>query len=351
VSWRDGGEWIEWTQLSTEPLLAAQAGSAPALGKLKTILGGLLALAIIVDVARGVSLEAFWRGLSQAHWPLFLLAAVASFTLWLLADSLLMARLFSYFHRPFAYSEMLVGVSTQHFLQLVNTALAASALVLFVHRRREVPLLAAGCTLAFQTFVDIQTLAVMELLAALLLAPAPLLLPWYYSAAGCVLAGGLSVLCMSGRPRWKPARWLYDRPSLTAIRQARLRHYAVLMSIRLATLSLQAILLYVEMRAFGIMLSPGLVLASIPAIVILAALPLTPLGLGSTQALFVYGFQAVADRGVLLALSMAIGAMDLLLRIPLGIALADVLGRDFTLAPRAPACATRWDAENAWERM
>jgi len=319
------------------------------MGKLKTILGGMLALAIIAYVAHGVSLEAFWQGLAQARWPLFLLAALVGFALWLLADSLLMARLFSYFHGPFAYGEMLVGVSAQHFLQLVNTALAASALVLFVHRRRGVPLLAAGCTLAFQAFVDIQLLAVMELLAALLLAPAPLLLPWYYSAAGCALAGGLSLLCMRGRPRWQPARWLYDRPSLTAIRQARPRHYAVLMSIRLGTLVLQAVLLYVEMLAFGIAISPALVLASMPAIVILAALPLTPLGLGSTQALFVYGFHAVAARGVLLALSVAINAMDLLLRIPLGIALADVLGRDFSLA--SPAAARSWDGENAWERM
>lgn len=337
-------------KLSTERLLVAAPGSSPAGGRLKTLLGGLLALAIIALVARGVSFGAFWHSLQQARWPLFLVAALASFALWLLADSLLMARLFSYFHRPFAYSEMLVGVSAQHFLQLVNTALAASALILFVHRRREVPLLSAGCTLVFQAFVDIQALAVMELLAALLLAPAPLLLPWYYPAVFCAAAGGLSALCMFGRPRWAPARWLYDRPSLTAIRQARPHHYAVLMSIRLATLILQGLVLYVEMLAFRITLSPALVLASMPAIVILAALPLTPLGLGSTQALFVYGFHAVAGRSVLLALSLAIGAMDVLLRIPLGIALADVLARDFTLAPRAAARPASWDAENAWER-
>ncbi|HEY2107012.1 MAG TPA: hypothetical protein VGH29_14540, partial [Candidatus Binataceae bacterium] len=171
-----------------------------------------MAFAIIWYLARGMAPAQLLHNFSMANLWLFVPASLGSFMVWFGGETLLFACLFSYFHTRISFREMLPANAAQYFLQLVNSAMGGTALVMFMNRRKGVPWLAGGCTLIFQALLDFQIMAVMALTAAVLEPGSIIHRYWYLPAT--VLAGLLLNTCfwMRGRPGSRLGRWFYDRP-------------------------------------------------------------------------------------------------------------------------------------------
>src|SRR5262249_52680344 len=114
------------------------------------------AFLMIGSVAHGVSLAHLLDSFSVANLWMFIPASVGSFTVWFVGETFLFATLFSYFHNRTSFREMLPANAAQYFLQLINTAVAGTALVMFMNRRKGVDWLTGGCTLIFQALLDLQ---------------------------------------------------------------------------------------------------------------------------------------------------------------------------------------------------
>ena len=102
-------------------------------------------------------------------------------------------------------------MGAMYFLQIVNSWVASGALLLFLHSRKRVPWMTAGCTLLFQAYVDAMTLAMLSIFSILLL-PASVLRPALWYAVGVVVGGGIIgwfFLAWGARlnPR-NPLRWI-----------------------------------------------------------------------------------------------------------------------------------------------
>ena len=299
--------------------------SANTSARTKTLLAYASAGAIIWFVSRGIPLAAMTNAIGHAHLALFLCTSAGALAVWLLGETLLFSRLFTYFHRRTGFREVLIPNATQYFLQIVNLAVAHSAMILLLSRRKGVPLLTAGCTMLFQGFVDFQVLVLMAL-AGLALTPS-----FPVRGTSLYLFAVLATLClaswfwMRGRPASSLARYVYDLPAMSAFRRARPWHYIRLVALRAPIFALQGLVLYLQMLAFHIHVPIGLVLALTPLIMLVTSIPLTPVGLGSEQAAILLCFHSFGTRADLLALSLAVSLTNLIFRMALGVGLVKPL--------------------------
>ncbi|GEM_PF-481373 len=287
-----------------------------------------LALAIVFVVAYGISLGQVLGALRRANLYLFLPARILSFLCFFFGETLLYSRLFSYFNAPISYSEMLPANAAQYFLQVVNAAVAGGALVAFIHRRKKVPWLAAGCTMIFQTLIDFQLMAWMALFGTVLVPSFPYKVAWYYPAMVIVVLWAFAGFWRLGPTRWRLLRWFYERPSWDSFRKARLRHYLTLGAIRAPIFLVQGVSFYLQMVAFNIHVPLAQVLAATPSIMILTALPIVPVGLGADQAVMVHGFRGYGSKADLLAMSLASNAMGIVFRLLLGLTSAGTFAKE-----------------------
>lgn len=287
-----------------------------------------LAVGIICYLARDVPLSQLLANLRLAKLWIFIPACLGSFAIWFVGETLLFSRLFTYFHSKTSFREMIWPNAAQYFLQLVNLAVAGSALVLFIHRRKAVPWLAGGITLLFQAFIDVQILLVFALIAAAADSYSVLRHYWFIPAAILALMALISWFFGRGRPRWRLLRWLYDRPSLVSFRQAGLAEYSKLAAIRAPIFAGQGVMLYFQMIGFGIVAPMAKVLSYTPIVLLLGGLPITPVGLGPLQAVLISGFHAFATKANLLAMALSISFMNIIFRVPMGLGSAGTFARE-----------------------
>ncbi|HLH77243.1 MAG TPA: lysylphosphatidylglycerol synthase domain-containing protein [Candidatus Binataceae bacterium] len=278
-------------------------------------------------VARGLTLGKFVASFKHANLPLFLTANLTSFFIWWLGETYLFARLFSLFHKPCSFREVLAPSAAQYFLQVVNILVAAAALVLFLNRRKGVSWTAASWTLLFQGFIDAILLATGFVAAGVLRPQSPIHRFLPYACAALLFFIAVAWWWGHGRPRRRAWQWLYDWPGLHAFRAAGWHEYLELGLIRLAIFLPQGFLFYLEMRAFRADVPLDATLALTPGLLLAAGEPITPSGLGPLQAVMVDGLMRFAPRARLLTAGLAISIMHILCRLPLGVGAAGTFVR------------------------
>jgi uncharacterized membrane protein YbhN (UPF0104 family) len=286
-----------------------------------------IAGAIVWYEARGVPVQKVLNSLAHANLFVFIPASIASFCVGLFGVNLLYARMFSHFHRRTGYAEVLPATAATFFLQLVNTLVANGALVLFLHRRKDVPWLAGGFTLAFLGFIDGCILSLMTVLSAILIPGSPLrrFLPYAAGALAALLL--IAAWWLWRTPSTRIERWLRERPSLVSFRTARPRTYFELGAIRLAIFVPQGFIFYVAMLAFHLNVGLLMVLGLTPAIIAAENAPVTPVGLGPLQLLAVHEFARFSSAAQVLAMYLSMSMLLLLYRLPLGLGSAGAYAR------------------------
>jgi uncharacterized membrane protein YbhN (UPF0104 family) len=265
--------------------------------------------------------------LEDARFGWFIGATMTSFLIWFFGENLLLARMFSHFHRRTGYRELLPATAAAYFLQAINTLVSNFAMLLFLRRCKDVGWLAAGFTMTFFGFIDGIIFSAAIVTAGLVVpnSPTRAFLPY----AGVMLAALLLIAAwwMWRTPRTRFERWLRARPSLASFRQANPAIYGELLLIRFATLAPQGPLFWVCMRAFGVDVPLLQVMALTPLIFGVAGLPVTPVGLGFLQVVAVSGFAGLAPRAPVFAVSFAFSVAQILYRIPLGLGSAHVFAQ------------------------
>ena len=311
--------------------------------------------AIVYYAGRNVSWTRVIDASSHATLWLFLGASLGGFLCWFVGDTILYSRLFSYFHGSTSPRELLPTMASVYFLQLINSYVASGAYVLFLHARKRVPWITGGCTLMFQGYVDVMLLAVLSLIAIVLLPTSPIRPGRDYAAgvlvAGCVITSfWLLWGAQLNRGNW--LRWLYERPSMLSFRMARPSHYIRLLSVRFLICLGAGFALYGQLASFHIQIPLAQVLALTPLIVAIGNSPFSPGGIGTTQLVFTIGFAQFAGKSDLFALSLAVSAFNLLIRIPMGLAMGTPLEevaevkREFTAERVRPFGTLRTDPGN-----
>jgi uncharacterized membrane protein YbhN (UPF0104 family) len=287
-----------------------------------------MAAAIVLYAARGISWTQVAAAGSHARLWLFVFASLGGFLWWFIGETILYSRLFSYFHGSTGALELLPTMAAASFLQILNSYVGSGAVVLFLHARKRVPWITGGCTLMFQGYLDAMLLATLSLFAIALVPTSPIRLGLSYAegvlGAGCLIAS-FWLFWGARLPDGNWLRWLYERPSMASFRMARPLHYIKLLSIRCLVDLGTGFALYGQFVSFHIGVSLLQTLALTPLIVAVGNSPFSPGGIGTTQLVFTLAFAQFASRNDLFALSLAVCAFNLLVRIPMGLVMGTPL--------------------------
>jgi hypothetical protein len=248
----------------------------------------LVGLAILALIATRVPVDAFRDGVR--HGPHLTLAAVnlALYLAVLCTDSVStwIGLVVLKMRRPFS-SVLLVRGAT-YALFLVNYALGQGGFGYYLHRSGEPALRAAGATL-FLIGTNLGMLLVVTIGAwALYREHTDNPAMWWTLVGGCG-AFGLYLVVVAISPNILTRRGL-----LAPLFEAGVRGHLVAMLGRLPHMAVMILGHWAAMRAWGIPVPLWTGLTIMPAIVIASVLPISPAGLGTTQAAFVLFFGSYA---------------------------------------------------------
>ena len=307
--WRSLGGWF-------------QSRSAAQRVLLQNLLIWGVALALVLDLARGLTMDQLVKAVEHCDLVLFVATNLCSFVIRWLADTYLFARLFSFFHGRTTYREVLPASTAQYFLQAVNVLVADGAMVIFLHQRKGMEWITASWTMVFQGFVDAILMAALTVVVALLIPWSPIHLALPYAGVALTFLVCAAWWWIRGRPTSRLGHWLRARRGMRAFRYARPYHYAVLGLIRIAIYVPNVCAFYLYFLSFRLNVPFAAVLALSPALMFAQSAPVSPSGLGLLQAIMVDGFAGFAPRGQLLTVALGVSLVQLLCRMPMGVGAA-----------------------------
>jgi Lysylphosphatidylglycerol synthase TM region len=335
--WRSLSEWFRSRSAAEQVLL-------------QNLLIWAVAVALVIYLARGLTIHQLIAALEHCDLTLFVAANLCSFVIRWLADTYLFARLFSFFHGQTTYREVLPASTAQYFLQAINVLVADGAMVVFLHQRKRVEWITACWTMAFQGFVDAILIAALTVIVAMLIPWSPIRIALPYAGAALAFFICAALWWMRGRSTSKPGRWLRARRGMRAFRSARPYHYAALGSIRMAIYVPNVVAFYLYFVSFRLNVPFAAVVALSPALMFAQSAPVSPSGLGPLQAIMVDGFARFAPRGELLTVALGVSLVQLLCRIPMGVGTAGTFARKVLTAERTAENSTPMQGASSHNR-
>jgi hypothetical protein len=289
------------------------------------LLAYLVQRASLADVVEAVKLATPWTV------PLLVVLVLCVY----LADALALGRIFGWFVARLSFREVLVVRGATYILALINYAVGQGTIAYFVHRSRGVPVMRGAAAVLLVMGTNLLLLLFLTT-AGLVLAPR---IPGPVLTAVALAYGGLAVYV--ALMAWKP-RWLAARPLFDVLLSAGLGGHLKAVAIRVPhVLSLLAFN-YVALRGFGIKVPVAQATLCLPVVFFVAVLPVSPAGLGTTQAAMTLFFSPYAPEAKILASSLASTGIAIVVQALLGlVCLRNQLARNLPLpsgqeAPEPP---------------
>jgi hypothetical protein len=186
-----------------------------------------------------------------------------------------------------SFSDVLLVRGATYLLAAINYNVGQGAIVYFVNRTTGAPILRGIATILL--IMGINVLALLFLATAgLWIAPA---VPHAVFVLVVVawLGLGLYVAVVAARPRW-----LRERPLFDVLLGAGIGGHARALAVRLPHIASLIAFQVAMLRAFGVAVPLVDALAALPVVFLVAALPLSVQGLGTTQAAMIYFFARYA---------------------------------------------------------
>lgn len=244
----------------------------------------------------------FWQALSKAQLLPFL-GLMGTFSLcFFLLDTFVLRTLIRWFHGPLRYHELLPVRAVTYLVSIINTQLAQGALALYMHRRFGTPLAQITSTVVFMILLETTNLILFATLGCLafpggvprvlLGLPLTLLTVW------------LLVIGLARGKLGAVGQRVRENAILSTFRRARLYQGALILGLK-GTIFFLALLVHSQaLTFFGISIPLGRLVAFLPVVFLLGALPITVAHLGTSQAAWVFFFNDYAPEADLLAYSL-----------------------------------------------
>jgi len=261
-----------------------------------------LTVMIFLIIFWRIPFNTFWQALSRAQ-SLPFLALIGSFSLcFFLLDTFVLSKLIRWFHGPLSYRELLPVRAVTYLVSIINTQLAQGALALYIHRRFRTPLAQITSTVALMILLETTNLILFATVgflafpggAPLSMLTLPLALVAVWLSLMGLARGKLGVL----------GQRLSHSMLLSTFRRARLRHCAIVLSLKGAVFFLALLVHSQALAFFGIEIPLARLVAFLPVVFLMGALPITVAHLGTSQAAWIFFFSAYAPAADLLAYSL-----------------------------------------------
>ena len=275
--------------------------------KIRPVVAPALTILIFVLIFRKVPFARFKEALAGADYALFFSALIPFSILYFALDTLVLLAVVRWFHGPIKYTDLLPVRAVDYLISVLNHKLSQGAMVVYLSRRLAAPVLEIASSILFLDLLQKTHLVLWATVGMCLVADrAPKALfavPLAVAIAWCVfllyVQGHLRIV---GRLLTPP-----DWQLLRTFRIAPLKRYGQVLLLKAPLLIASAVVHTYAIRSFGVELSFLSLLATLPIIFIVGALPITIAHLGTTQAAWVY-FHGQTDEKASALLAYSLGA-------------------------------------------
>lgn len=275
------------------------------LRRLRPVAAPVLTTVIFALIFRKVPFREFQEALADADYVHFFGALLPFSIAYFALDTLVLLAVVRWFHGPLRYTDLLPVRAVDYLISVLNHKVSQGAIVVYLSRRLGAPILELASSILFldllqKTHLVFWASVGMGLVASRI--PRPLfLVPVAVAFAWCAL-----LLYMKGRLRslgriLEPPEWRLFR----TFRISPLKRYIQVLLLKAPLLIASAAVHSWAIRSFGIELPFLSLLATLPIIFLVGALPITVAHLGTTQAAWIYFYGDTAGASALLAYSLA----------------------------------------------
>jgi uncharacterized membrane protein YbhN (UPF0104 family) len=272
----------------------------------------LLTLAIFALILSRVRFAALVDALRDADYAVFLALMIPNTLFYFAWDTLVLTVVIRWFHAPpskasagpdaarrsgagpVRYRDLLPVRAASYVVGFFNTNLGRGAMAAYLSRRLQAPFLELGSTVIFLVLTEYTQLVLWAMLG---------LFGFRAEVSRSLLAVAAGVALA-----WLAVRWLLAPRAWAIFRTFRLAtpaRFATIVALRAPMFLVSLCLHYYAAHAFGIHIPFSQLLAFLPVIFMLAALPVTVAHLGTTQAAWIFFFSQYAPEPLLLAFSLA----------------------------------------------
>jgi hypothetical protein len=276
--------------------------------------------AIFYLLVRRIPMARLLTALQRADYAVFFAAMIPNTLFYFCWDTLVLTLAIRWFHAPIRYLDLVPARAASYVAGFFNTNAGRGTLALHLSRRLRSPFLQLGSTVLFLVLSEYlhlvawATIGILQIrseVARGLLWGPPLV------AAVWLVVFTYSRLTPAGPPL-DPARRIGLGARVAAVmlaprgwalmrtfRLAPARRYVQIVLLRAPMFFVSLCLHYAAARAFGLSIPFLALVAFLPVVFMIAALPITVARLGTTQAAWVFFFGAYGDAPTLLAFSLA----------------------------------------------
>ena len=193
-----------------------------------------------------------------------------------LGDSYAIKKTLSWFVVPLRFSDVLVVRGASYLLAAVNYNVGQGAIVYFVHRIAQVPVVNAIGTILLIMGANVLLLLGFTTVGLFAATDVP------QGVGIVVMLAYLGLLAYVGIIISRP-RWLRERTVFNTLMRAGIRGHISAMLVRVPHLTALLIFHYAMLRAFGIVVPFAQAILTLPIVFFIGVLPISVQGLGTSQ--------------------------------------------------------------------
>jgi hypothetical protein len=285
----------------------------------RALLPPLLTATIFVLIFRKIPFDAFVAALAHADFKGFFLALLPFSFVYFALDTVVLWYVVRWFHGKVSLSDLVPVRAVDYLLSILNHRLSQGAMAVYLARRVSASLLEIASSILFLDFLQkthlilwasVGMLLVSERLPpALLLAPVAVVLVWFVFL-GYVQGRFAFIGRFLKAPNWQLLR---------TFRLARPEHYLAVLALKAPLLLLAVVAHGYAIRSFGFEIPFTRLLATLPIIFIVGALPINVARLGTTPLAWIYFHGDAVAAPQLLAYSLAAHLTFMIANAALGI--------------------------------
>ncbi|MFT5992194.1 MAG: uncharacterized membrane protein YbhN (UPF0104 family) [Bradymonadia bacterium] len=278
----------------------------------KKLLPWVVAAALIAFTLSQTTMAEIQASLTGADWGLFWGTMFGLYLVLFAVDSACVWWVYRRYHVPeIRFADVWPARGASYLLGILNYAAGSAAMAVYFKRRFNVGIIAGGASLLLLMVVDLGLVILAVLLGGSALPPeAAEARPWILAIGAAFGAGALGHLVFwRATWSWGPLERIRDLPQLKGFREATVLDYAKLAIIRAPVTAIYIAMHVLTLKAFGIEVPFVSMLVYVPIQMLVAAIPISPSGLGTVQAvqLVLYASYATEAQIVPYGLALAFG--------------------------------------------
>jgi branched-subunit amino acid transport protein AzlD len=288
--------------------------------RFRALVPPLFTVAIFVLIFRRIPFAAFSDAVRSADYATFLSCLLPFSVLYFALDTIVLWCVVRWFHGELALSDLLPVRAVDYLLSILNHKVSQGAMVVYLSRRVSSSLLEIASSILFLDFLQ-KTHLLLWATVGMFIVRETLPLPLLLAPLGLGVLWLLFLSWVHGKFRFL-GRFLRARDwrLVRTFRLASPVRYAQVLLLKAPLLLVAVVAHYYAIRAFGFEIPLVRLLATLPIIFVVGALPINVARLGTTPLAWIFFHGDAVDPSKLLAYSLAAHLTFMLANAVLGVA-------------------------------